>query len=137
MLSSFSRSPHDGPVETFGTLNTVAQAFSKINIRPIHTLLPSKLPLTWSSELKSASEDSSRKITKQHKLYDKSFNPSPPTDVARDRNKFSTAAGMLDLLPRTSGRGPSAEDILLKNLLPGTSCQGSPAKDPPTEDPIL
>ena len=101
MLSSFSRSPHDGPIETLDTLDTVAQAFSKTNMRPIHSPLPSKLPLAWSPELKAASEDSSRKIIKQQKFEAKSFNPSSYTNMARDGNKFGTTPAMLqDPLPR-------------------------------------
>ena len=117
-LSSFSKSPHAGPVRALDTLNMITQAFSKTNMKPIHSPLRSKLPLAWSPELKAASEDSSRKIIKQHKLRAKSFNLLSPTNIARDGNKFGTAPAVLqDPLPRIYCREPPAED-----LLPRTSC---------------
>ena len=77
------------------TIAQVSYASFKTNMRPTHSPLSSKLPLAWSPELKATFKVSSKEIIKQHKLGVKSFNPSLPTYLARDWNKFGTAPAKL------------------------------------------
>ena len=64
-------------------------------MRPTHSPLSSKLPIEWSPELEAAFQVSSKETIKQRELGVKSFNPSLPTCLAREWNKFGTAPALL------------------------------------------